>query len=276
MHTTASDGSLTPSECVEEAAAVGLAAIGIADHDTVAGNAEAQARGEELGVEVVPAVEVAARHEHWTLHILGYYPEPEHRGLADLLTRLRACRDERNPQILRRLAELGCRISADELAAEVGTHVVGRPHIAAALVRKGYVRNHQEAFDRYLAKGAAAYVERRKLLAADIISALLDARAVPVLAHPGMLGIHDVDGFDGVVRPLLEAGLRGIEAHYHAHTGGQAAACVRVAQRYGLVITGGTDFHGAAKPDIKMGTGMRKMRVPYRLLARLKAERERL
>jgi len=276
VHTTASDGTLSPSECVDMAAHNAIAAIGITDHDTVDGNAEALARGAEVGVEVVPAVEIAAAHEHWTLHILGYYPEPGDTGLADLLACLRSGRDERNPQILARLAELDRPISDEDLAAESDTGVLGRSHIAAAMVRRGYVRNHQDAFDRYLGRGAAAYVERGKPTAADGIAALLAAKAVPVLAHPGMLGIYDAKSLDAVVAPLVEMGLGGIEAYYHAHTPSQTAMCQRVADKHGILITGGSDFHGAGKPDIKMGTGRGRMHVPYRLLTRLKQARQRV
>jgi len=276
VHTTASDGSVTPGECVELAGTLGLAAIGITDHDTMAGVGEAQARGAELGVEVVAGLELTASHGPWVVHLLGYCPEPGDPGLEALLTRVRASRDERNPQILRRLAAVGCPVSADEVAAEAGSHVVGRPHIAAAMVRKGYVRNFQEAFDKFLAAGGAAYVERRRQSAADVIAAILGARAVPVLAHPGALGIHSAEELDRLVRSLVEVGLRGVEAYYHAHTARQVAICRRVAERQGLVVTGGSDFHGAGKPDIQLGRGMGNMHVPYHLLVGLRAARERL
>ncbi len=276
MHTTASDGDLTPSACAERAAALGLAAIGIADHDTTAGNAEALARGGTLGIEVVPGVEVAARHEHWTLHLLGYYPDDEAASLRSLLATSRARRDERNPQILARLAALGCPVPLEEVAARAGGGVVGRPHIAAVMVHRGYVSSAERAFARYLGKGAAAYVERRKPEAGEALEALLGARAVPVLAHPGALGIRSARELEALVRPLVDLGLRGIEAYYHAHTAGQTAACQQVAQRLGLVVTGGSDFHGSVKPDIEMGRGLGNMHVPYELLVRLKAERARL
>ena len=276
VHTTASDGDLSPRQCVERAASLGVAAIGIADHDTTAGNAEALACADELGVEVVPGLEVAARHERWSLHLLGYYPEPDDPGLRALLADLRAGRDERNPQILERLAALGCPVPCAEVAAEAGHGVIGRPHIAAVMVRRGYVSSAEDAFVRYLGKGAAAYVERRKPEAAEVIPTLLAARAVPVLAHPGTLGTRSSDEFEAVIRALVELGLRGIEAYYHAHTARQTSLCRRVAERLGLAVTGGSDFHGAVKPDIEIGRGLGSMHVPYRLLARLKDERARL
>ena len=277
VHTTASDGTLSPAQCVEEAARAGLAAIAITDHDTLAGNAEAQARGDELGLEVVPAVEVSAAHGPYIVHVLGYYPDPASEGLAAVLAKLQAERRRRTPRILERLAQLGCPVSAADVDAEAGVGVgVGRPHIAAVMVRKGYVGSAHEAFDRYLATGAPAYVRRAKPSAEQAIAALRAARAVPVLAHPGGIEDAGVDDVETLVSQLAEAGLEGVEVYYHSHSPGQTAAFARMAARHGLLETGGSDFHGAAKPDIRLGVGRGNLRVPYRVLARVKERRERL
>ena len=185
-------------------------------------------------------------------------------------------RRERNPRILARLAELGCPLSYEEVAAVAGGDIIARPHIAAVMIRKGYARSCQDAFDRYLGKGAAAYVERRRLDPAESIATLLRARAVPVLAHPAMMGARTMEGVESLVRKLVAFGLRGIEAYYHAHTADQTAAYMRLAKRHGLIVTGGTDFHGAAKPDIRIGWGMGNMRIPYAVLERLREERSKL
>ena len=276
VHTTVSDGDLSPSACVDEAARMGLAAIAITDHDTLEGNAEAMARGEELGVEVVPGVEISLEHDTLTIHLLGYYPEPDAPELAAVLASLRGHRDERNPEILRRLGELGCPIETEEVMAEAGSGVVGRPHIAAVMIRKGYVATLNEAFDRYLGKGAPAYVERGKPAPDEAIGALLRARAVPVLAHPGAMRARNVDEIESVVVRLADAGLRGIEAYYSSCDPAQVNMCLRLAKRHGLLVTGGTDFHGAKKPGILMGRGAGTTHVPYHLLARLKQERYKL
>ncbi|HUT36453.1 MAG TPA: PHP domain-containing protein [Planctomycetota bacterium] len=276
VHTTASDGDVSPSGCVDEAKRLGLAAIAITDHDTLAGNAEAEARGRETGIEVVPGVEISIQHDALAVHMLGYYPEPGTTALDDILGGLREHRDERNSRILARLAELGCPIDHEELAAEAGGDVVGRPHIAALMVRKGYVRGLNEAFDRYLARGAAAYVARDKPTADAAIRAILAARAVPVLAHPAAMGARGDGEVEALVAALKEMGLRGIEACYHTYGPGQIAVCLGLARRYDLLVTGGTDYHGLWKPEIQMGRGPGGMHVPYRLLALLKAERERL
>lgn len=276
VHTTASDGDLSPAGCVDAAKGLGLAAIAITDHDTMDGNAEALARGAEIGFEVVPGVELSVEYERLTVHILGYYPEPDAPALEAILKGLRDHRDERNPRILNRLAELGCPLDYAELEAEAGGDVIGRPHIAALMIRKGYVASLTEAFDRYLAKGAAAYVDRVRPSPEAAIQAILAARAVPVLAHPAAMGARSDEEVEAVVAQLKDAGLRGIEAHYHAYSPAQTAACLRLAQRYGLLVTGGTDYHGSCKPEIQLGRGGGGMHVPYRLLLLLKEARERL
>ena len=240
------------------------------DHDTASGNAEAMARGREVGLEVAPGVEISAEHAGHTVHILGYYPDAKSARLEALLSTLRRFRDERNPQILERMAELGRPVPYAEVAAQAGNEVVGRPHIAAVIVRKGYAKSVVDAFRRYLARGASAYVKREAVPAADAIPALLAAHAVPVLAHPGLLKLATPEEADALVGELVALGLRGLEAHYSAHSPNQAGACARLAARHGLVVTGGSDFHGATGAGVRMGVGRGNLRVPYRLLARLK------
>ena len=273
VHTTASDGDLSPRECVAEAAREGLAAIAITDHDTTAGNAEAAAAGREFGIKVVPGVEVSCSHERFTIHLLGYYPDEDDERLAAMLAQLRSRREERNPRILARLAELGCPVDYDEVLEVSGGAVVGRPHIAAVMVRKGYVGSLAEAFDRYLARGAAAYVERAKPPVAEALAVLRQARAIPVLAHPGTLGADDFAEIERLVRELVPLGLRGIEAYYHNHDMALTSRLIALAQREGLLFTGGSDFHGSRKPDIALGRGTGNMRVPYHVLVALERAR---
>jgi 3',5'-nucleoside bisphosphate phosphatase len=276
VHTWESDGSLSPSACVDEAARLGLAALAVTDHDTVAGNAEAAARGAERGIEAVPGVELSATLGHWGIHILGYWPDPETEGLRSVLARLAEGRRERNPQILDRLSQFGLPVAAEEVAAEAGGEVIGRPHIAAVMLRRGYVGSFQEAFSRYLSRGARAYVPRWKPTAAEAIAALRAARAVPVLAHPGAMGASKADEVAAVVVQLVRVGLCGLEVLYPTHDPGQVAAYTRIARQHGLVATGGTDFHGASKPEIQMGSGTGRMSVPARFLEDLRDARERL
>ena len=276
VHTTASDGDLTPAQCVDEAARQGLAAIAVTDHDTVAGNAEALARGAEVGVEVVPGVEISVDHPTLTVHLLGYYPDPAAPEFRAVLDRLQHHREVRNPSILERLAELGCPLDYAEVMAIAGGGVVGRPHIAAAMIRRRYVGTLNEAFDRYLAKGAPAYVGREKPTPEAAILAMLGARAVPVLAHPGAMGARSIEEVEALVVSLADAGLRGIEALYHACTRPQADAYTRLARRHGLLVTGGTDFHSADRPGVPMGGRSSGLSLPYELLAHVKSMRDTL
>jgi predicted metal-dependent phosphoesterase TrpH len=276
VHTTESDGSLSPRACVARAAELGLAAIGVVDHDTIAGNAEAVAAGTELGVEVVPGVEVSADLDGLSTHILGYFVETPSDTLLAVLGRLRSWRSERNPRMLEKLRALGCPVDMAEVAAEAGGQVIGRPHIAAVLVRKGLVPSTQHAFDRYLGDGAAAYVDRARVGADEAIDALVESGAVPVLAHPGALKVASESEVENVVRRLAACGLRGLETRYSGHRADQTAAYEWLARELGLVVTGGSDFHGTAKPDIEMGSGFGAMAVPLSVLDDLKAERHRL
>ncbi len=275
IHTTASDGSLSPAECVDEAARLGLAAMAVTDHDTMAGNAEAVERGAARGVEVIPGVEISATLDRWSVHILGYWPQGTD-ALREMLAALRAGRGDRNPRILQRLAELGCPLLEEEVQAEAGSEVIGRPHIAAAMVRRGHVDSVQEAFNRYLGSGGEAYVPRKRPEAREAVGVLRDAGAVPVLAHPGASDLASAEEAAAIVAQLMPHGLSGIEVYYPSHSTGQTAAYQRIARDQGLVETGGTDFHGASKPDIRMGSGFGNLRVPRELLARLAEERERI
>lgn len=275
VHTTASDGSLSPAECVDEAARLGLAAIAVTDHDTMAGNAEAVERGAERGVEVVPGVEISATLDRWSVHILGYWLERTP-ALAEMLGALRAGRGDRNPRILQRLAELGCPLTGEEVEAEAGSEVVGRPHIAAAMLRHGYVDSVQEAFDDYLGWHGQAYVSRYRPEGRQAVAVLWEAGAVPVLAHPGASGMATAEEVAAAVTQLTPHGLRGIEVYYPSHSPGQTAAYQRIARDQGLAETGGTDFHGESKPDIRMGSGFGNIHVPRQMLSRLAEERDRI
>lgn len=276
VHTTESDGSLSPRACVERAAELGLAAIAIVDHDTVAGNAEAVAAGEALGVEVVPGVEVSTEFDGAAVHILGYFVEEAGPELLAVLHGVRQWRGERNPQMLERLRELGCPIELHEVAAQAGGDVIGRPHMAAVMVQKGFVRSTRHAFDQYLADGAAADARPEKVDAGTAIEALVACGAVPILAHPGSMRLPSEDQLEEMVRALAARGLRGIEAIYSAHRDEQTADYMRLAANVGLLCTGGSDYHGASKPDIDMGCGFGNMVVPVSVLDALKEERRRL
>jgi predicted metal-dependent phosphoesterase TrpH len=275
VHTTNSDGTLTPGEVVSLAAATGLRAIAITDHDTVAGVGEAQRAGTQVGLEVVSGVEISAQSDRGILHILGYFVRPDHSELIEVLDTLRQGREERTPKILTKLRGLKLAVSLQEVNEEAAGGVPGRPHIARVLKRKNYVRTLQEAFDRYLKKGAAAYVPKRKLQPDEALRIIKSAGGIPVMAHPYSLLGKGAGSLETLIKRFIPLGLRGIEAYYPKHTPEQTELFLELGRKYGLLITGGTDFHGANKPDIELGVIPGNSPLPYSLLESLKEARER-
>lgn len=269
-HTTASDGSYAPAELVRMAAEAGLAAVAITDHDTVAGNAEALEAGPSCDVEVVPGVEISVNHGGPSYHVLGYFVDYEHEPLLSSLESIRRFRDERNEKIVAKLNELGMRVTLEEIQAEARGESVGRPHVAAVLLRKGYVADNQEAFDRYLAKGRPAYIDRDRLSAAGGIDLIRGAGGVAVFAHPGIYKWDDPEDLRRTVAEFAEMGMVGLEAYYSEYAPEDERRILALADEFGLVVTGGTDFHGAAKPEFELGRGTGNLAVPYELLEGLK------
>jgi 3',5'-nucleoside bisphosphate phosphatase len=268
-HTTFSDGSLTPTELVEEAMALGLSAVAVTDHDTVDGLPEALAAGERLGIRVVPGVEINLEHEQVTMDLLGYFLNGS--PSADLraeLSRLRGYRDERNERILKRLAELGYPLAPGELASAADNGAVGRPHIAEAMVRRGYVSSIREAFEKVLRRGAPAWVDRRRLSLSVAIRLLRGSGGLPVLAHPGLLRT-DSAGLTRIVRDAGKLGLVGIECYHPLHDRAMVTQCLSLAGKYGLVPTGGSDYHGSVKPGIHLGQASLGQPLPDELLTNL-------
>jgi len=269
-HTNCSDGSATPAELVWLAASAGAAAVAITDHDTLAGLAEGRAAAQEAGIEFINGVEISAEFHPGTMHILGYLIDESSTELNAALEELRRARLERNPQIAARLQELGMDVPYEEVAGLAGNEVVGRPHFASLLVRKGYVDTIKEAFDRFLAKGTPAYVEKRRLSPADSIAVIRAAGGVAVLAHPYQMQLSDEDT-ETQVRQLKALGLDGIEAIYSRLSQSERDRYARLARRLDLLVTGGSDFHGSFKPDIRIVSGLGDLEVPYERLAEIKA-----
>jgi hypothetical protein len=241
-HTTASDGTFAPEHNVRLASEAGLAAIAITDHDTVAGIDEAITAGERFGVEVVPGVEISTVAEGQDIHVLGYYMDYRDKEFLNRLEQLRETRNKRNDMILERLEELGIHISMSDVMESANKsdidETIGRPHIADALVRKGYVSNMEEAFDLYLGKTGQAYVNPPRIRPMDAIDWIRAAGGVAVLAHPGL---YDNDT---LVQDIVDYGVDGIEAFHSDHTPEQEKRYETLALSSNLIITGGSDFHG--------------------------------
>jgi predicted metal-dependent phosphoesterase TrpH len=276
-HSTESDGSEPPRSIPERAAAAGCSAVALTDHDSLNGLAEARSAADRLGITLVPGCEVSCRKPPpppgqgaiGSVHVLVYFVEPGEGPLQDELLALRRDRAERNASLRARLAELGVPVDYDAMVAEAGGEAgLGRPHFARALVRAGAAADIDDAFDRFLADGRAAYVPKARLSPADVARLAAASGGVAVLAHPLTLGL-DPSALERLVGELAEAGLGGIEAIYGRYTTDQRRGLRRMAQRRGLVATGGSDYHGTFKPDLEVGTGMGDLDVPDSALEEL-------
>jgi predicted metal-dependent phosphoesterase TrpH len=268
-HSTVSDGSDDPAHIPELAAANGCSAVALTDHDRQDGIAAAAARAGELGVELIPGVEISCEHTG-TMHVLVYFLEPGEGPLQDELVRLQQVRDSRNRKIADLMASLGLPVTYEEIEAEAGGMGAGRPHMAAILVRKGVVSSIQEAFDQWLAKGRPAYLDKERLTAAVAIRLATESGAVPVLAHPFSLGLEPVET-EAAIAELASLGLGGIEAIYGRYSPEERQGLTAVARRHGLAVTGGSDHHGTFKPDLQVGIGRGDLDVPDSALDDLRA-----
>lgn len=250
-HSTASDGQYTPTQLVGLAKQRGLSVLALTDHDTLDGLDEAVRAGEELGIQVLRGVELGAK-EYRSLHILGYGLSPDAPGLQSLCGQLRAGRDERKYRIIRYLREKGVDIPLEEVEALAGGDVIARPHFAQVMVRHGYVSTSREAFDRYLDTDDYQRIERFKADARTCVEAIRSAGGQASLAHPYQLKLED-SALEALVQELAGYGLAAIECFYPLHTPQQQAFYLQLAARYGLHVTGGSDFHGErVKPDIAL------------------------
>ncbi len=255
-HTTASDGTLAPAELVELAARRGVTALALTDHDTVAGLPEALARGRERGVEVVPGVEVGVQwDEDGAMHLLGYFVRHEDQALLRRLGELCGWRRDRAQEIVQRLNEAGVQVSFEQVEAVGPGCALGRPHVAQALLKAGAVRSVGEAFQRYLRRGRPGYVARAMPSPDDGIALLHAAGGVAVLAHPSTLRLGR-QGLKSCLEQLQGWGLDGIEVYSSGHGAAQRETYLVLAGERGLLVTGGSDFHGATKPDIQLGSGL--------------------
>jgi 3',5'-nucleoside bisphosphate phosphatase len=272
-HSTRSDGSLEPAALAKAAVDAGLTAIALTDHDTLAGLPEATAAGAAWGLEVIPGVEVTARFPHRAMHVLAYGFDPQDPTLGAMLARVRAGRTDRNDRILARLAELGVPVTMEDVRGACGAsgRTIGRPHIASAMVRRGWVRDEKTAFGRYLKDGGVAYVPAEVVDPEEVISAVLAAGGATVLAHPRQLRLDGTEAYGQLFTRLANAGLAGIEVWHPSHSPIEREVFLRLATERGLVATAGSDFHGAAKPDIHLGVGDGTISVEYEIWDRLRA-----
>ena len=274
IHSTASDGTFSPLEILNLAQSINLGAISITDHDTIDGTKEALAFGIPPSINFLTGVEISTASPPpfsfpGSFHILGYAINIDDFILNQTLAKLQEARKNRNPRIIKLLNRMGFELTLNEIRKDFGECQLGRPHIAKQMVKKGFVQSVAEAFDKYLAKGQPAYVDKYRIDCDRAIEVIRNAGGIPVLAHPILLESKNDDVFKKLIFRLKEMGLKGIEVYYPEHSPDLIARYTETANRHGLLITGGTDFHGSIKPEIKMGLGRGNFSVPYELYEKL-------
>jgi hypothetical protein len=270
IHSSASDGSLSPAAILEHALKLNLSAIAITDHDSIDGAKEALRSGIPPSLQFLTGIEISAAYPPFfpgsgSFHILGYGIGLNDPVLNQTLKKLQEVRKTRNPKIVRRLNELGFPISLEDVQQIAGKGQIGRPHIALTLKKKGYVASIEEAFEKLLGTQKPAYVGKERLGCKETIARIRSAGGIAALAHPGLLDIEDESQLKSLIQNLMNIGMGAIEVYYPQHTAKQTEQYARLAKQYGLLMTGGTDFHGAITPEIRMGSGTGNLFVPHHI-----------
>jgi hypothetical protein len=245
-----------------------LKAIAITDHDTIAGSKDVLTGPMPPEIQFITGIEISAAYPPFypgsgSFHMLGYGIHLEHPVLKQTLERLQAARENRNPEIVNRLNKLGFDMTFEEVLENAGKPLIGRPHIALLMLKKGFVSSINQAFDEYIGTGRPAYVDKFRVNCEDAIKIIRKSGGVPVIAHPGLIRPLKDTPFEVLISGMKEMGLGGIEVFYPQHSPEKTAYYARLAEQFGLMVTGGTDFHGSVKPDIQLGKGKGDFHVPY-------------
>ncbi|MCL2617332.1 MAG: PHP domain-containing protein [Defluviitaleaceae bacterium] len=275
IHSVYSDGTLTPGELINRAKAKNLRAISITDHDTVDGLTEGENAATAANIEFIPGCEISAYHNDLQIHILGYHINPRSKTLATQFSKLAIIRDERNQHMLQALSRVGIDVSNEQLEQAASGEIITRSHFAKVLWHSGHANSIRDAFDRYVAPGGAAFVPHTAMTVRECIEFIRCEGGVPVLAHPFLYHLHEPQ-VESLVQTLAGYGLMGIEAIYSSHTTYQINQATRWANKYRLVVTGGSDFHGENRPSSDIGTGRGSLFVPYSIINNLQDARDSL
>lgn len=270
VHSNASDGTLSPREVVELAVAGGLKAIALTDHDTLDGIPEAESAAQAANlqgniIQIIPGVELSVSYRQRDIHILGLYLDLKNEALNNALYNAKQNREKRNEKMANKLQTAGIDISVEKMRTTEGQAVLTRAHFAKYLVEHGYSKNSQEAFNNYLNSNSPYYVPREYLSPKEAISLIHGAGGVAILAHP-LLYKYTLTEVEQLVSYLVGFDLDGIEAIYSSNSGFDEGRMRHLANKYNLIISGGSDFHGANKPDLNLGTGRGNLKVPYKVL----------
>lgn len=272
VHSTYSDGTLTPEELVLRAKQFNLSAMALTDHDTIDGVHEAVEAGKKYHLEVIPGVELSTFFNNKEIHIVGLYIHYTNEHFQKELKTLRDVRRNRNVQMCEKFTQLGMPLNYEEMEKKYEDAVITRAHFADFLLEKGYIKNRNEAFDRFIGPSGPCYVPRKKMDPADAIHLIQSAGGVPILAHPVLYHLGN-EQMKKLMDYLCEAGIVGLEAIYSTYTMGEEIQMQKLAKERGLIISGGSDYHGANKPHIELGIGKGHLFVPYTVLENIKAYR---
>ena len=272
VHSTESDGTLTPEDLVAEAKKVGLAAFALTDHDTCQGVCKAMPLAASAGIELIPGIELSTDYHGKEVHIVGLYIDIENEQLLKKTAEYRKCRSERNALMVEALRKEGLSITMEELVAENPDCVITRANIARFLYEHGQIKSVREAYHRYIGDHCKCYVGRLKVASTDAVRLIKEAGGTAILAHPLLYGLSNTN-LQKMIDELKPAGLDGLEAIYSTYTTGEEQQMKRLARENGLLISGGSDFHGSNKPDIALGRGQGHLYIPYSVLETIKAGR---
>ncbi len=265
VHSTASDGTLSPREVVDLALKTGLKAIALTDHDTVEGLKEAIPYAREKGLLLIPGIEVSAVYHQQEVHILGLQLQPSSPAFLAHIQKMQQTRTERNLQIIARMQKGGIAISPEMMREKFGPAILTRAHFARFLLDEGYVGSVKEAFDRYMGVGCPFYLPKAEVSPGEALELIREGAGKSVLAHPLLYHLAPTE-LEALVVVLQEQGLWGLEVYYSSHTQSDVRYLTQLARRHGLEMTGGSDFHGSNKPAIALGTGYGRLLVPEALL----------
>lgn len=275
VHSSCSDGTLSPTELTAYALKKGLRAFALTDHDTVDGLAKAIEAASGTSLEVVPGIEFSTRYQDREIHIVGLDFDYTSREFTEALRRFQDSRSERNKKMIRKMQEDGIDISCHQMREAFGEAVWTRAHFARYLMEHGYVSEMREAFSRFIGEGCPYYTPREKVSPAQAVHLIRRCGGIPVLAHPMLYRLSESE-LSALLRELKKAGLIGIEAIYSTHTASEENLVRLLARQHNILISGGSDFHGANKPSIDLGTGRGNLSIPYHILTNLRNRRDSL
>ena len=275
MHTTHSDGTYSPEELMRECKEKNLSCVSVTDHDTMSSFEACQSEAQKLGLELIPGIEISAVFEPGTMHILGYFLDRNHPELKAAIEEIQQIRRERNSRMIEKLNEAGIDITLEEVMKEAlgdmdaGIKQIGRPHFAKILVKKRVVKDSQEAFQKYLGKGCTAYLDKQKLTPEEAIDLINRAGGIASIAHPKQMKVDDA-AMEKEIKKLADRGLGGMEVYNSCQDIEENAVYLKMAKRYNLVPTGGSDFHGNAKPGVKLGFAGAGIQMGYEMVDALR------